>query len=118
MLKGSQEGESQQKMQWERAKEMKSRCDLYREVWNELHSPDPETHKFFKYQCFQRGVVELKSLLERGVEWEALTWETFEDFMSHSQYLEGDVPDRILSMQKALYAPGPRNTSLGGRKRE
>jgi hypothetical protein len=80
MLKGSQEGETQQKIQWERAKEMKSRCDLYQEVWNGLHSPDPETRKLFKYQCFQRGVVELKSLLERGVEWEALTWDTFKDF--------------------------------------
>jgi len=80
MLKGSHEGEIQQKVLWEGVKEMKSRCDLYREVWDGLHSPDPETHNWFRYQCFQKGVVELKSLLERGVEWEALTWETFVDF--------------------------------------
>ncbi len=80
MLKDSQEGEIQQKMLWERAKEMKYRCDLYRQVWNGLYSLDPETYESFKYQCFQRGVVELKFLLDRGVEWEALTWETFGDF--------------------------------------
>ena len=80
MLKDSQEGEIQQKMLWERAKETKYRCDLYQQVWDGLHSLDPETHECFKYQCFQRGVVELKFLLDRGVEWEALTWETFGDF--------------------------------------
>ena len=79
-LEGSQEGKIQQKILWERTKEMKDRCDMYRQVWNGLYSLDPETHECFKYQCFQRGIIELKSLLEMGVEWEALRWETFGDF--------------------------------------
>ena len=80
MLKDSQEREIQQKMLWERAKEMKYRCDLYRQIWNGLYNPNPETHECFKYQCFQREVIELKSLLNRNVEWKALTWEIFGDF--------------------------------------
>lgn len=60
---------------------MKYRCDLYQQVWDGLYSLDPEMHEYFKYQCFQRGVIELKSILDRDVEWEALTWETFGDFV-------------------------------------
>jgi hypothetical protein len=71
--------EIQQKMQWEIAKEMKSRCDLYQQVWNGLHSAVPEEHQHFKSQCFQSGFAELKSLLETGVKWEAVTWERFGD---------------------------------------
>ena len=67
-------------MQWERAKEMKSRCDLYRYVWNGIHSPDPDENEQFKYECFQSGVTEIKSLLETGVEWEGLRWESFGAF--------------------------------------
>ena len=35
--------------------------------------------EYFQTQCFQRGYAELKSLLETGVQWEAVTWERFED---------------------------------------
>lgn len=72
--------EVQQKMQWEMAKEMKSRCDLYRQVWNGIHTTVLEEYAHFKSQCFQSGFAELKSLLETGVKWEAVTWERFGDF--------------------------------------
>jgi hypothetical protein len=67
-------------MQWEMAKEMKSQCDLYRYVWNGIHTIVLEEHEHFKSQCFQSGFIELKSLLETGVEWEAMMWERFGDF--------------------------------------
>lgn len=135
-LKNSQDGESQQKMLWERAKEMEIRRDLYRKVWDGLHSQypethecfkfqcfqrgvvDPETHKCFKFQCFQRGVVELKSLLDRGVEWEALTWKTFGDFEVLYEPLpvsgRGCAGENIIHAESFVHARTPRYKVIYG----
>jgi len=59
---------------------MKYWYDLYRQIWNGLYNLNPEMHESFKYQYFQREVIELKFLLDRDIKWEILIWETFENF--------------------------------------
>jgi len=71
-------GEAQRIRQFETVKNMKTRCELYREVWNGTQGTAEEFQKFH-YKWLRREAAEINSILKTAVEIE-LEWGSFSEF--------------------------------------
>jgi hypothetical protein len=78
-LGGNEFGEAQRTRQFETVKNMKTRCELYRELWNGTQGTAEEFRKFH-YKWLGRGTAEINSILKTGVEMEELAWDSCREF--------------------------------------
>jgi hypothetical protein len=77
-LGDEKEGEKQHMMQWNQAKDIQDCVCLYEIVWDGTHGTEEQCGEF-ESQCIQTGVNEINAMLERGVNWNDLTWTTAEE---------------------------------------
>jgi hypothetical protein len=107
-------GETQRKMQFERAKRTKSRFNLYRDVWKGTHGTDQERQEFrYEYYC---RVAEVKSQLETGIKWEDFVW-TFEELYEPLPGLGGTGGKPIAEVE-SFVVEHPKNQNPGCKRQE
>ena len=72
-------GDSEQNLQYQEAKDMKSRWLLFQKVLKGKHGYDLQRERF-QEECYEKGYAEIASLLKNGTIWADVRWESFEYF--------------------------------------
>jgi hypothetical protein len=71
--------DKQRDLQWEEAKNMRSRWLLFQKVLTGKHGYDLQRERFER-ECYKKGYAEISSLMKGGTIWADVSWDSFAYF--------------------------------------